>query len=165
MPAPSLQQEVKKRRPFESPAQEAYLNLVRTTGHLSGQFHALFKEHGLSETSYNVLRILRGARQAEGVEGLPCLEVAERLITRVPDITRLVNRLVEVGLVVRAKGEVDRRVSRVCITEAGLAVLAELDRPVRKLHRDQLAHLSEKELVQLNRLLEKARSAADASAG
>ncbi|MEM6458520.1 MAG: MarR family transcriptional regulator [Planctomycetota bacterium] len=159
MPPPTLQSELKKRQPFDCPAEEAYLNLVRTAGVLSGEFAALFKAHGLSESTYNVLRILRGAKRGESAEGLPSLEVAERLVTRVPDITRLVNRLIEAGLASRCRADDDRRVARVSITPAGLEVLRRLDRPVRRLHTRQLGHLGAEELATLNRLLEKARRA------
>ena len=82
-----LQTELKKRQPFESPEQEAYLNLLRTYGVLSAPFIQLFKQHGMTDTQYNALRILRGA----GGE-LPCLNIAERMVHRVPDITRLIDR-------------------------------------------------------------------------
>jgi len=158
MTVPSLQHELKKQQPFDCPAEEAYLNLIRTAGVLAGPYCALFKSHGLSESTYNVLRILRGAAKSERVAGLPCLEVAERLVTRVPDITRLVDRLIDAGLAERTRAETDRRVVIVSITPAGLALLSKLDPPLGKLHCQQLDHLSCKELVELNRLLEKARA-------
>jgi len=157
MTAPSLQHELKKQQPFDCPAEEAYLNLVRTAGALCGDFNQLFKAHRLSESTYNVLRILRGAQKTEGVAGLPSLEVAERLVTRVPDITRLVDRLIQAGLAERTRDEVDRRVVIVSITAAGLATLRKLDKPTRQLHEQQLGHLTRKELDELNRLLAKAR--------
>ncbi len=157
MTPPSLQEELKKQQPFDCPAEEAYLNLVRTAGALCGDFNQLFKAHKLSESTYNVLRILRGAQKTEGATGLPSLEVAERLVTRVPDITRLVDRLIQAGLAERTRDEVDRRVVIVSITAAGLTVLRKLDKPIRELHERQLGHLSDHELGELNRLLEKAR--------
>ncbi|MEM1107838.1 MAG: MarR family transcriptional regulator [Planctomycetota bacterium] len=157
MNVPSLQHELKKQQPFDCPAEEAYLNLVRTAGSLCGEFNRLFKANNLSESTYNVLRILRGAQKAEGLVGLPSLEVAERLVTRVPDITRLVDRLITAGLAERTRDEDDRRVVIVSITSAGLAVLRKLDKPIRRLHEQQLGHLSRKELIEFNRLLEKAR--------
>lgn len=160
MNVPSLQHELKKTQPFDCPSQEAYLNLIRTTGELSGPMRALFKAHGLSESTYNVLRILRGASKIQDAKGLPCLEVADRLVTRVPDITRLVDRLIQAGFAQRCRGDVDRRVVVVSITDAGLALLHKLDRPVKKLHEQQFVHLSEKEVRDLNHLLEKARTPA-----
>ncbi|MEO1237534.1 MAG: MarR family transcriptional regulator [Planctomycetota bacterium] len=162
MPPPTLQHELKKQQPFDCPAEEAYLNLVRTAGALCGDFNTLFKSHGLSESTYNVLRILRGAAKTESRNGLPSLEVADRLVTRVPDITRLVDRLIAAGLAERTRADDDRRVALVSITPAGLDVLRRLDRPIRRLHESQLGHLSAAELVELNRLLEKARRANDA---
>src|SRR5262245_18191565 len=88
MPPSEVQREIKKRRPCEAIEVDTYLNLHPSHAVLAGQFDDLFKRHGTSEPQYNVLRILRGAR-GDGDEALPCLEIAERMITRVPDITRL----------------------------------------------------------------------------
>jgi len=149
---PRLQQEIGKRQPFELPEQEAWLNLQRSAEHLSGDFDHLFKRHGLSTAQHNVLRILRGHAKP-----VPSLSIASQMVARVPDITRLVDRLEAAGLVARTRCEEDRRVVYVSITQKGLDVLASLDRPVIELHRSQLGHMTKKELAELNRLLEKAR--------
>src|SRR5258708_28388466 len=99
-----LQQELKKKRPFESPEQEAALNIVRTNDQLQIRFARLFREHGLTPSQYNILRILRG----EG-KPLPILEIADRTITVVPGITGLIDRLEEAGFVERRRCEKDRR--------------------------------------------------------
>src|SRR5215217_7661869 len=125
-----LKDEIKKKKPFESPAEEAYLNLLRTTTVLAADFERLFKDAGLSEPQYNVLRILRGA----GDDGLPSTEIAGRMITRVPDITRLADRLESAGLVERSRTPEDRRVVIVKATKKALEVLAVLDRPLVELH-------------------------------
>jgi DNA-binding MarR family transcriptional regulator len=151
----ALQHEIRKKRPFASPEVEASLNLVRTQDYLQGQFARLFGEHGLSPPLYNVLRILRG----HGGEGLPCQEIAAQMITRMPDITRLVDRLEKAGLVERGRTHEDRRVVLVSITQAGLEKLAVLDAPVLDLHRQLLGHMTRGELTELNRLLVKARRA------
>jgi DNA-binding MarR family transcriptional regulator len=147
-----LQAEIKKQHPFDSIEQEVALNLSRTHDVLTAGFSRLFKERGISPPLYNVLRILRG----EG-KPLPCLEVASRMITRLPDITRLVDRLEQMGYVARSRTEEDRRVVLLSITEPGLALLAGLDPLVTDLHRRQLNHLSPCELAELNRLIVKAR--------
>lgn len=147
-----LQQELKKRRPFESLEQEAMLNLVRTSDRLAIQFARLFRAHGLTPSQYNILRILRG----EG-RPLPCLEIAGRMITVVPGITGLIDRLEALGLVSRERCERDRRVIRVAITDKALRVLERLDQPVLELHTKLVGHLSRTELKELIRLLEKAR--------
>jgi DNA-binding MarR family transcriptional regulator len=149
----ALQEELGKKTPFASAEQEASLNLLRTHDHLQQEFARLFHEHGLSDPQYNVLRILRGA----GGDGLPCLEVAARMVTRMPDITRLVDRLEEAGLAERRRTAADRRKVLVKVTPAGLALLARLDRPVLDLHKRLLGHLTQAELAELNRLLVKAR--------
>ncbi len=148
-----LQDEIKKRNPFDAPEQEVSLNLARTADRLQGEFARLFKDHGISGAQYNVLRILRGAG-----EPLPCQEIAGRMITQLPDITRLVDRLEDAGLVERSRTMSDRRLVLTRITERGLCLLERLDEPVLQTHRRQLGHLTRAELDELNRLLVKARS-------
>ncbi|MFO0897553.1 MAG: MarR family transcriptional regulator [Pirellulales bacterium] len=153
MPKSVLQDELRKKHPFECPEQEAALNLLRSQDFLLQQFSKLFAAHGVTGPQYNVLRILRG----QGGQGLPCLEIAAQMITRMPDITRLVDRLEQAGLVERSRTSEDRRVVLVSITPAGLTLLAGLDEPVLELHRRSLGHLSAEELAELNRLLVKMR--------
>jgi len=160
-----LRQEINKRDPFESPEQEVFLNLVRTQSMLAGEFFALFKKHGLSEAGYNVLRILRGAHLQKKARGVRSSEIAGQMVVRVPDVTRLVDRLVDKGLVERTRCTDDRRVVYVAITKPGLKLLDKMDAPVLALHRAQLGHLSERELASLNKLLEKARRRPDAANG
>ena len=157
MARPGLQQELKKREPFAVPEQEAMLNLLRTADRLQIEFARLFRRHGLSPAQYNILRILRG----EGGEGLPSLEIAARMITSVPDITRLVDRLEAARLVARDRSAPDRRVVRVRVTAEGLDRLAGLDEPVLALHRRLLGHLDPEELRTLNDLLVRARTRPD----
>ena len=149
----SLKDEIKKKKPFEHPEEEAYLNLLRTTAVLFAQFEALLKHVGLSEPQYNVLRILRGV----GGCGLPSTEIGARMITRVPDVTRLVDRLEAAGLVERCRIAEDRRVVQVKITAKGLSALAPLDEPLVALNKKLLRHMTRKELRELIRLLEKMR--------
>src|SRR5215213_10566468 len=152
-----LKDEIKKRKPFDDPAEEAYLNLLRTAAVLGTDFERLFKAAGLSEPQYNVLRILRGA----GGDGLPCLEIGARMITRVPDITRLVDRLEAAGLVERARTSEDRRVVLVKITKKGLEAIAPLDASLAEIHKRQMGHMNRRELEELSRLLVKARQPED----
>lgn len=150
----TLQHELRKRNPFEFAEQEAYLNILRTADRLSRSFGKLFKDKRISNSQYNVLRILRGA----GGEGVPALEVADRLVSRDPDITRLVDRLEKASLVTRSRTARDRRVVLIRITGAGLALLDELEQPVRELHRAQLGHMTPDELQTMSDLLVKARN-------
>ncbi len=151
-----LASELKKKRPFERVEDEAYLNLVRTAQWLQHDTERLLRPYGLSEATYNVLRILRGV-QSDGALGLPSLEVASRMVTRVPDITRLVDRLIKRGWVERTRTDADRRVVLVSITGKGLEVLKELDGPLVNCVVRQMSKLTQAELIELNRLLEKAR--------
>ncbi len=147
-----LQKELKKSKPFESAEQEAHLNLARTAQFLEEAFEQLFKPFNLSGTQYNVLRILRGAGEA-----LPCGQIGERLVTRDPDITRLLDRLEKRGLIVRERTAADRRVVLASITPAGLKLLKQLDKPVIDLHVKQLGHMGKERLKTFIDLLELAR--------
>lgn len=149
-----LREEIRATKPFASLEQEVFLNLQRTADLLMADIEELLRPHQISPTQYNVLRILRGSRET----GLACHEITERMITHDPDMTRLLDRLADRSLISRAREKGDRRVIRVRITAAGLALLRTLDEPVKTAHRKQLGHLGEHRLRVLNRLLEAARA-------
>jgi MarR family transcriptional regulator, 2-MHQ and catechol-resistance regulon repressor len=153
MTTPKLQHELKKKRPFDSPRQEAALSLVRTNDQLQIRFARLFRQHGLTPSQYNILRILKG----EG-KPLPILEIASRTVTVVPGITGLIDRLEKAGMVNRLRCEKDRRVIYVALTDQGMTILAALDQPLDDLHRKLMDHLSRTELKELIQLLEKVRA-------
>ncbi|HEY3258090.1 MAG TPA: MarR family transcriptional regulator, partial [Gemmatimonadaceae bacterium] len=111
------------------------------------------KSYDVTPTQFNVLRILRGA----GNKGLCREDIRERLISQVPDVTRLLDRLEEAGLVGRERDAHDRRLVTTRITDAGLELLGNLDRPISEAHRKQLGHMTKAELRSLISLLEKAR--------
>jgi DNA-binding MarR family transcriptional regulator len=154
-----LQQEIQQRKPFASLEEEAFLNLLRTANALSQGLATVLKGADLTTAQYNVLRILRGA----GTEGLPSGEVGERMVSRDPDVTRLLDRLERRGLVERCRDADDRRVVRARVTEVGRAVLAPLDGPVVEMHVRQLSHLGPERLRELVALLEAARDGAEAA--
>src|SRR4051794_17693583 len=154
----SLGKEIKKQRPFESLEQEAMLNIVRAADVLSAEMADVLKPATLSAAQYNVLRILRGAAAEAGGKGLPCGEIAARMITRDPDVTRLLDRLEKRGLISRCRQEKDRRVVCTRITPAGSKLLHELDPKIEAAHRKQLSHLGADKLKQLIELLEAART-------
>lgn len=140
-------------RPRACPEEAAFLDLLRTTDMLSRGLINVLKAEDLSATQYNVLRILRGA-----LEGLACGEIANRMITRDPDVTRLLDRLEKRSLISRCRETRDRRTVMVRITPAGLKLLARLDTPVQDGHRRQLGHLGRERLKTLTELLLVARS-------
>src|SRR6187401_383431 len=140
-------------RRFDSPQQECYLNLWRSYDRLRMIEDQLFDQHELTAQQYNALRLLR----AEHPAGLPTLALAGRLVSHAPDITRLIDRLEQRGLVARQRMAENRRVVQIGITEAGLALLKTLDQPVRECHQKQLAHLSGTQLQSLIELLRTAR--------
>ena len=152
--AESASRERKLRRNV-SREEMAFLDLLRTTDVLSRRLALLLKTEDVSSTQYNVLRILRGAP-----DGLACGEIANRMITRDPDITRLLDRLEKRGLVARCRETADRRMVLTRITPEGLALLARLDQPVQEVHRRQLGHLGRERLRALAELLSDCRSRA-----
>ena len=142
-----------KPRRAACPEEAAYLDLVRTTDALSRAPAQALKAEDLSPAQYNVLRILRGA-----ADGLTCREIGARMITRDPDITRLLDRLEKRTLISRRRETRDRRMVLTCITREGLDVLARLDKPVQEVHRAQLGHLGRERLRELAELLAFCRS-------
>ena len=141
-------------RHFDSPQQEAFLNLWRTYDRLRQLEDELFSRHDLTPQQYNALRLLRGAHPGS----LPTLALAARLVSRAPDITRMIDKLAQRGLVERDRRADNRRIVRVGITAAGLELLTTLDAPVRAFHARQLGHLTAEELESLTTLLQKARA-------
>jgi DNA-binding MarR family transcriptional regulator len=142
-------------KPRRSPCPEeaTFLELLRTADMLSRRLVQVLKPEDLSSTQYNVLRILRGSPA-----GLPCGEIGNRMITRDPDITRLLDRLEKRGLISRWRDDKDRRVVMARITPAGLKLLARLDEPIQEAHRNLLGHLGRERLQALTELLQAARS-------
>ncbi|MGB7283390.1 MAG: MarR family transcriptional regulator [Candidatus Acidiferrum sp.] len=131
-----------------------FISLQKTADLLGLEAEQLFKPHGLTGTQYNVLRILRGAEP----EGLACSGIGERMISHDPDMTRLLDRMEKRGLITRARQSDDRRVVKTRITPAGLALLKNLDQPVRELHKRQFRHIPASRLEALAELLEEIRN-------
>ena len=148
-----LRTEIKQTRPFGSLQEEAYLSVIRTAAMLSHSFNDALKDRGITGTQYNALRVLRGA----GPSGLCRNEVRDRLVARVPDATRLLDRLERMGLIERERGGDDRRVVTTRITPAGIRLLADLDEPTLALHQQQFADTDEAELRTLVSVLEHVR--------
>ena len=141
-------------RPFKSLEEEALLSIARTAALLEHAGSEYLKPFGLTTTQYNVLRILRGA----GENGLCRNEVGQRLVTPVPDVTRLLDRIEGSGLIVRHRGGDDRRFVTTRITEKGLKLLEKIDRHLPELHGRQLGHVAQARLRELINLLEDVRS-------
>mgnify|MGYP001352881648 CR=1 FL=1 len=150
----TLQHEIGKKRPFADPGEEAYLNILRSAAVLAGDVLPILRAEGLTESSYNALRILRGHHP----HGCPSGVVGDQMVVRVPDVTRLLDRLEDAGLVARCRDSDDRRVVTARITEKGLAMLARLDEPLNAANRAMFAHMTADELRTLSALLVKARS-------
>jgi DNA-binding MarR family transcriptional regulator len=155
MPSATSKSATAKRatRRFDSPQQECYLNLWRTYDRLRMIEDQLFAQHDLTAQQYNALRLLR----AEHPAGLPTLTLASRLVSHAPDITRLIDRLEQRGLVARQRVAANRRVVQIAITDSGVELLKSLDQPVRECHQKQLSHLSAPQLQALIELLRTAR--------
>ena len=156
----------KQPKAMKSVEQEVFLNVLKAADVLEAELADVLKPSSLSPTQYNVLRILRGKRAGccagghvdPAAHGIPCREIGERMITRDPDITRLLDRLEDRGLITRGRDSTDRRVINIRISQAGLELIATLDQPVLDLHKRQLGHLGQEKLNQLVGLLEEVRS-------
>lgn len=151
-----LHTEIKQGKPFRSLREEAVLSVARTAAMLEHSAAQALKPHGLTPTQYNVLRILRGA----GGEGLCRNDVGERLVRPVPDVTRLLDRMEETGLIARQRSGSDRRYVTTTITPAGLALLGRIDEEIDDLHRRQIGHVPDERLQTLVALLDEVRGPA-----
>ena len=151
--ANKLKDEIQQKKPFSGLEEEALLNIRRTSDYIEHVSQQMLKQHGLTEPQYNVLRILRGA----GDDGLRCSEIGERMITRDPDVTRLLSRLQRRRLVERKRDRRDRRVIHIRISVDGNKILQELDPVVEAAGVSILGHLSQDRLVLLIDLMEEVR--------
>jgi DNA-binding MarR family transcriptional regulator len=149
----ALSQEIHQQKPFVSLEEEAFLGLQRTASLLLQSLGRELKGHDLTPAQYNTLRILRGA----GPDALTCGEIGERLVSPGPDVTRLLDRLEQRGLVTRLRDAEDRRVVRARITEQGLDLLATLDEPVGRMLARLLGSLGQERLRTFVTLLDEAR--------
>jgi DNA-binding MarR family transcriptional regulator len=139
---------------FDSLEQEVFLNLWRTYDRLKACEDALFWQFELTPQQYNLLRLLK----AESPGMIPTLALADRLVSRAPDITRMLDKLEQRRLICRDRPEANRRVVRIGITAEGKALLKTLAKPLRECHQQQLGHLMEDQLRQLTALLRQARA-------
>ena len=149
----SLKTEIAQKVPFASQVEEAILNLMRTADCLQRAFQHATRPWGITATQYNVLRILRGSHP----EGLTCSAIGDRMVTAVPDITRLLARLKALHLIRQHRDRNDRRVLWTQISEAGLALLDRMEDAVNQFPREMLGHLSQRDVSELIRLSELAR--------
>ena len=150
----ALQTELKQTRPFKSLQEEALLSITRTAAVIEHAVAQALRPHEITPTQYNVLRILRGA----GSDGLCRLEVGERLVRRVPDVTRLLDRMEDSGLIARRRGKDDRRYVATYITPKGLDLLAAIDKEICQIHNEQLGHVDARRLRLLVDVLAKVRA-------
>jgi DNA-binding MarR family transcriptional regulator len=149
-----LQLEIRQTKAIRLLEEEATLNIVRTADVLMLGLQDVLKPYGLSGTQYNVLRILRGA----GKSGASCKDIGSRMVTRDPDITRMMDRLEKRGLVSRDRAKEDRRVVTHRLAEAGLDLVNKLDRPIEEMHQQAMRHVTPERLRELIGLLEEVRS-------
>ncbi|HYI11817.1 MAG TPA: MarR family transcriptional regulator [Thermoanaerobaculia bacterium] len=151
--AGKLRREIKQRRPFSGVQEEVVLALMRTADQAAAPMNEVLRAVNLSQSQYNILRILRGA----GEDGLPCGEISDRMVRRDPDLTRLLDRLEARGLVTRERGTSDRRVVLAFITPEALELLESLDAQVETTLKQTLAHVPAARLRTLLELLEEVR--------
>jgi DNA-binding MarR family transcriptional regulator len=152
-----LQRELRQNRPFQSTAHEAVLGLLRTADLMRRLITTLVEPHGLTIQQFNVLRILRGA-DAEGREGMPTLDIADRMIEQTPGVTRLLDRLEAKGLVRRQRCPKDRRQHLCWIMPKGLAILQKMDEVSAHANEELMKGLRAKDREMLIRLMEAVRA-------
>ena len=150
----TLREEIRQEKPFRSLREEALLNLARTEAVTRDRLEQVLGPQGLSMSQYNVLRILRGA----GPKGLCRNEIRERLISRMPDVSRLLDRMETAGLVSRVRSTEDRRLVNTTLTERGRTLVDNLDKPISQYQDAQLGHMTESQLQSMIELLSLARS-------
>jgi DNA-binding MarR family transcriptional regulator len=148
-----LAAEIRQKKPFALPEEEALLNLVRTHEFLMQRQTEFFKQYQLTPTQYNILRILRGA----GEEGVTCSHASERMVTADPDITRLFDRLEARHLIQRERSPRDRRVVISRITERGLELIGSIDKPLEEVLKRLMGRVGRKRLGELIEILESIR--------
>jgi DNA-binding MarR family transcriptional regulator len=151
--AGKILKELQQTKPFRHVEEEVFLNLQRTADALMQEITDILKPFGLSPTQYNVMRILRGA----GESGITCKEIGARMITRDPDVTRLLDRLERRHLVIRNRAKEDRRFVSIHITNEGLSLLKELDDPIAQRQLDLMRHMDKQQLYRMVELLETIR--------
>jgi DNA-binding MarR family transcriptional regulator len=144
-----LADEIGRNRPFDSLEQELFLNLIRTSEWLQGEFAGVFKKHGITQPQFNVLKVL----QVEEKSGIPIQKIGKRMTTKSSDVTRLVDRLERSELVERFRTEEDRRVIYVRLTDAGWAMIDQLVQPLADAHKYTKGHFDRTSLESLNKLL------------
>jgi len=153
---PTLQEEIRQSKPFESLQQEVLLNIARTAAVLGRRLEQHFRQFGLTATQYNVLRIVAGA----GPAGISQCDIAGRLVAETPDVPRLLKRTETAGLIRRTPSTEDRRVVRVHLAAAGSRLLQQIAAQVEAMTADFFPHLTKKELRTLNELLNASREPA-----
>lgn len=149
----ALQEELQQRKPFAGPQHEAQLSIIRTGSMLVDAAEQILRPYGITGTQYNVLRILRGSP-----DGLCRNEIRDRMLTRMPDVTRLLDRMVEAGFVSRDRIDNDRRMVRTRITPQGYRLLDELEPKVRIEQERPFSRLGVDELRVLIDLLARIRN-------
>ena len=150
----TLRDELQQTKPFRSLHEEALLSIARTEAVTRERLERILAPHGLSMTQYNVLRILRGA----GSGGLCRNEIGERLISRMPDVSRLLDRMEGAGLISRVRSTEDRRQVNTTLTGLGRALVDDLDPVVAEAHEEQFGHMTREQLRALIDLLSVVRS-------
>lgn len=151
---PTLQEELKQTRPFKSVEEELYLSIIRTAAVLEHALGQALKPYNITPTQYNVLRMLRGA----GPVGLCRNAVGERLVANVPDVTRLLDRMEETGLIVRERSAEDRRYVTARISPRGLELVNRLDGSITDIHHQHLGHVHRDDQRELIALLTRVRT-------
>lgn len=151
--ASDLNTELRQNKPFSSLRHEAHVAIIRTSWRLMDAFERALKPFGITVTQFNVLRILRGSNP----DGLCRNELADRMVTRMPDMTRLLDRMEDMGLIERSRDPDDRRMVRTQITKKGLKLLEQVDETARAEQDRPFERLDDEEVRMLIEMLQTIR--------
>ncbi len=139
-----IKEEIRQTKPIRTSGEELILSLVKTVDLLKTGFDSVLKEHDLTQSQFNILRICRGA---EG-EGRTCSEISERMLTKVPDVTRLLDRMIKKSLVKRERCTSDRRIVWIFITDVGLSLINTVS-PIVEQYTDSITeHIPDTDIAQ-----------------
>lgn len=146
-------EELIKTKPYKDPSQRAFVNIIYTGSWLVSRFNQVLKPYGISEPQYNVLRILKG----QNGKCMPLYEIQDRMVQRMSNVSRLIDKLLEKGYVLRSERKDNRRMVDIQITDKGLKLIDELDAPIEKAFKQINENLKKEEARQLSEWLDKLR--------
>ena len=147
----TIEKDLQQAKPFKNDHERALVNLLFTSRFVESKFKSIYKEYGVTMKQYNILRILKGAG-----EPISTQLIRERMIDRMSDISRIVDRMIDKGIVTKCLNGADKRLVDITLSKKGEEVLNQI-KELAPEHQAVVTHLTKKECVELNRILDKIR--------